>query len=207
MACAESVLEKLDKVDLAACLGEHVEILIVDMDVTVDMCLCDVLRQYVVVYEILCALGTVLEHGTHRSVAVDVGVLSLDVRILGVGVSELVVDVHQIGLSLSDLCVLSAVQDVCLCCLFPVILDEHRLDDILHLLDCAGLAIQLLYDLFREVSEVDTRHLLAVDCLVSSVYGVEDLRLIERHLLAVSLYNAFHILSPLFLFYCMYEKC
>ena len=82
MTCAESVLEKLYEVDLAACLCEHVEILVVDVDVSVDMSLGDVFRKYIVVYKLLSTFRTILEHGAHRCVAVDVGVLPLDVRVL-----------------------------------------------------------------------------------------------------------------------------
>ena len=35
--------------------------------------------------ELLGALGAILEHGAHGGVAVDVGVLPLDVAVLGVG--------------------------------------------------------------------------------------------------------------------------
>ena len=65
MARAESVLEKLYQVDLAACLGEHIEILIVDVDVTVDMSLCDVLRKHIVIYVVLGTFRAILEHCAH----------------------------------------------------------------------------------------------------------------------------------------------
>ena len=171
------------------------------MDVTVDVSLCDVLREHIVVYEVLRALGAVLEHSTHRCVSVDVGVLSLDVGILRVRISELIVDVHQIGLSLSDLCVLGTVEDVSLGGLFPVILDEHCLDDILHLLYSACIAVELLYYLLCEIGIVDARHLLALYRLIGSIDGVEDLGLIERHLFAVSFYYAFHGCSLRYIYF------
>ena len=156
------------------------------------MSLCDVFRKHIVVYKVLSSLRTILEHGAHRCITVDVCILSLDVRIFRVGISELIVDVHKIRLSFTDLCVLSAVKDVRLGGLFPVILDEHCFNDVLHLLYSACLAVELLHDFLCEIGEVDAGHLLAINSLVSGVYGVEDLGLIERHLLAVSFDNAFH---------------
>ena len=74
------------------------------------------------------------------------------------------------------------VEYVCLGSLFVVILDEHLLDYVLHLFYSTGISFELLHDLFREVGEIDTRHLLAVDRFVGRINGVEDLGFIERHL-------------------------
>ena len=101
---------------------------------------------------------------------------------------------------------LCAVKDVSFGGLFPVILDEHSLDDILYLLYCACLAVKLFYNFLSEISEVDARHLLAVYRLVSSIDGIEDLRLVERHLLAVSLDNAFHDRSLRYIV-VLYDYC
>ena len=53
VAGAEPVLEQLDQVDLAAGLGEHVEVLVVDVNIPVDVGLGDVLGQDVVVHIVL----------------------------------------------------------------------------------------------------------------------------------------------------------
>ena len=163
-----------------------------DVDVTVDMCLSDILRKHIIIHEVLSALRTILEHCAHRCITVDVGVLSLDIRILGVRICEFVVDVHQIGLCLSDFGMLSTIENVSLSCLLPVVFDEHLLYDILYLLYCAGVSFELLYDLLCEVRIVDARHLLSVYGLVGCVDGVKDLRLVKAYFLAVSLDDSVH---------------
>ena len=196
VAGAEPVLEQLDQVDLAAGLGEHVEVLVVDVDIPVDVGLGDVLGQDVVVHIVLGPLGAVLEHGAHGGVAVDVGVLPLDVRVLGVGIGQLVVDVHQVGLRLADLGVLRPVEDVGLGGLLIVVPDEHGLHDVLDLLHGAVPRRDGGAHLLGQILEVDAGHGFALDRLVGRVDGIVDLGLVKGYHHAVSLFDLPHGRSP-----------
>ena len=79
---AETVLEQFYKVYLTAGLGQHVEVFVVNVYISADMRLCHFFGKNIIVNVIFRAFGTVFEHRSHRGVAVDVGVLSLDVGIL-----------------------------------------------------------------------------------------------------------------------------
>ena len=192
MTGAESVLEKLDEIYLAAGLGKHVEVFVMDMDIAVDVSFGYILRKNVVIHEILSSLGSVFQHRSHRGIAVDVRVFSLDISILGIGISQFIINVHQIRFCFSDLCMLSTVENVSLGCLLIVVLDKHLLYDILYLLNCAGLSVELLNNLLGQIGKIDARHLLAVYSLVGSIYSVEDLGLVKYRFLSVSLYNSIH---------------
>ena len=136
----EAAPEEAGQVDLAAGLGEHIEILVVDVDIAVDMGGGYILGQDVVVHEILGALGAVFEHGAHGGISVDVGVFPLQVGVLGVGEGQLLVDVHQVGLGLTDLGVLGPVEDVSLGYLGVTGMDQLLLHQVLHVLHRGQLA-------------------------------------------------------------------
>ena len=51
--------------------------------------------------ELLGALRTVLEHGAHGGVCVDVGVLALDVALRRLGEGDVVEGLHQAGVDLA----------------------------------------------------------------------------------------------------------
>ena len=192
MTCAETVFEQFDQVDLAACFGEHVEVLVVDVDVTVDVSFCYIFWKNIVVYKVLGAFRTIFEHGAHGGVAVDIGILSLDVCILRVRICQLVIDVHQIRLCFSDLGMLSTIQDVGLGGLLIVVSDKHTLYNVLHLFYGACLSVELLDNLLGQVCEVNAGHLLAVYCFIGSIYSVEDLGLVELYFLSVSFDDRIH---------------
>ena len=70
------------------------------MDITLTMRLGVLGVEDIHLIEFLSALGTVLEHGAHRSVAVDVGVLTLDVIVLrGLEGQVLVVRIRRVFIS------------------------------------------------------------------------------------------------------------
>ncbi len=131
---AEPAVEQLEQVDLAAGLGQHVKVFVVDVDVAADVRRRDVLGQNIVVDKVLRAFGAVLQHGAHGGVGVDVGVLALEVHVLRVAERELAVDVHQVALRLADFRVLRAVQDVRLGRLCKIGRNQALLHHVLHLL-------------------------------------------------------------------------
>ena len=108
----KAVAEQLQQIDLAAGGGQREKIQIVNVDVTVAVrrCMRRVKDEHLV--ELLCALRAVLEHGAHRGIAVDVGVLALDVVLDGGLEGQILVDLHQAGIHLTHARTLVAVQDV-----------------------------------------------------------------------------------------------
>ena len=79
VAGREPAVEQLDEVNLAAGRCQRQEIQVVDMDIALTVGFGEFRVQDEHLAELLRALGTVLEHGAHGSVAVDIGVLSFDV--------------------------------------------------------------------------------------------------------------------------------
>ena len=186
----EPVAEQRDQVDLATGLGEHVEILVMDMDVTVDVRGRGVLGQDVVVGEILGPFGTVLEHGAHGRIAVDVGVLALDVFFDGGRVGQGLVDLHQVRFRVAPLGVLGAVQDVGLGGLGVIVLDQglfHHVLDLFHMTEVLGF--ELAADLFGDEQEIRGGHVLA-GRLVGLGNGIENLDGIKGDLGPVPLDDA-----------------
>ena len=70
-------------VDLAAGGGQGEKVQVVDVDVPLPVGLGMLRVEDKHIVELLGALGAELEHGAHGGVAVDVGVLPLDIGVLG----------------------------------------------------------------------------------------------------------------------------
>ena len=114
VAGGKTVAEQLQQVNLTAGGGQRQKIQIVDVDITLAVCLgvCRIEDEHLV--ELLGTLGAVLEHGSHRGITVDIGVLALDV-VLERGLErQILVHLHQTGVHLTHAGALVAVQDVLL---------------------------------------------------------------------------------------------
>ena len=151
----EAVAEQSDKVYLTAGLREHVEIFIVDMDIAVAVRGRSVLGQDVIVREVLGPLGTVFEHGAHSRIAVDIGVLPLDVLLTGRGIGQGLVDLHEVGLGIAQLGMLGPVQDIGLGRTRVVVADERLLHHVLDLFHMGeALLVQLGAHLVRQEQQI-----------------------------------------------------
>ena len=187
----KAVAEQLQQIDLAAGGGQREKIQIVNVDVAVAVrrCMRRVKDEHLV--KLLCALRAVLEHGAHRGIAVDIGVLALDVVLDGGLEGQILVDLHQTGIHLTHARTLVAVQDVFLRGAGVAALDEHGLDRVLNLFYrrdfLADSLFKLLFDLLRQL----VRHLviLAADRLRRAEDRVRDFIQIKRSRSAVSLDN------------------
>ena len=186
----ETVFEQRDQIDLAAGFGEHVEIFVMNMDIAVKMRGRGVLGQDIIVDEEFGALGTVLEHGAHGRVAVNIGVLPLDVLPDGRGVRQLFVDIHQIGFRVADLGVLRAVENIGLGGFGVIVLDQRFFHHVLNFFHMAEAAlIQLSADFLGDEKQVRGRHVLAAHSLIGFGDGVENLDRIKGHGRAVPFHN------------------
>ena len=137
----EAVLEQLDKVNLAAGGGEGEEVEVVDVDVALAVRLGELGVEDVHLIEFLRALGTVLEHGAHRGVAVDVGVLTLDVVILSGFEGQVFVDLHQLGVHFTDSGTLRAIEDELLRSSGVTVFDQDLLNGVLNVLDGGSVVV------------------------------------------------------------------
>ena len=133
VAGAEPVPEQGGQLNLAAGGGEGIEVLVMDVDVALRVGMGKAGVQHIHVVELLRALGTKLEHGAHGGVAVDVGVLPLDVRVPGVLEADVLENLHQAGVHLPHPAALGAIKDVRLGGADEALFDEHPLHGVLHL--------------------------------------------------------------------------
>ena len=108
----EAALEQLLDVDLGTGRSQGVEVQIVDVDVALLVCLSVFRLQNEHLVELLGPLAAILEHGSHSSIAVYVGILPLDVRLNGIGEGDLLISLHEPGVHLAGLAALVAVKDV-----------------------------------------------------------------------------------------------
>ena len=151
------------------------------MDVVLAVCLCKAVFEHIVVDEVLCALGTELQHDAHRCVRVDVRVVALEVGVLGRREKDILIRLHQVLLRLAAFRMALAVRDIALRDVVEVILHELLLDHVLDLFDRDILALlEVPFDLARDFVDVFRRHLL-VAVAVRARDGMVDLVPIVGH--------------------------
>ena len=103
--------------------------------------------------ELLRPLGAVFEHRAHGGIAINIGVLTLDIVILCVFKGEPLVDFHQASIHLSHTGALRTVQNIDLCGAGMSIFDEnllHRILDLLHRRFLDALFLQIIHDLIGQ---------------------------------------------------------
>ena len=83
---------------------------------------------------LLCAFAAKLEHCAHGSIAIDVGVLALDVGFAGIFEHNVPKRAHQAGVHLADAAALGAIEDVGLRRAGEAVAHQHLLHRVLHLL-------------------------------------------------------------------------
>ncbi len=141
---AEAAPEELLDVDLAAGGGERQKVEIVDVDVAVLVREAVLGVENVHLVELLRAFAAVFQHRAHSGVAVDVGVLALEVVVLGVLEGQIADGRHQPGVHFPDLGTLMTVEDVGLGRARVAALDEGLFHQILHLLHVRDVVRELL---------------------------------------------------------------
>ena len=86
MPCGEAPIKELNQVNLGTGGGPHRgKIHVMDVNISIYMSLCMLWFYHKHLIELLGPLAAVLEHGAHGCVSVDVGVLSLNIAVLGGG--------------------------------------------------------------------------------------------------------------------------
>ena len=88
--------------------------------------------------KILGAFRAVFKHGAHRSIAVDVGIVALEIAVLGIGKGDLVVNTHEVGVHLACATALSAIDNVLFGYHGIAVVHQHDLDHVLNILNAGG---------------------------------------------------------------------
>ena len=191
VACGEAALEEGDDIDLAAGGGQCIEVKVMNMNVTLAVCAALLGRQDVLFVKVLGAFAAVLEHGTHGSVAVNIGVVTLEIAVLGIREGDLVVDTHQIALHLACLVALGTVDDILLGYGGITVVHQNQLNDILNVLYAGCFFAKALDQLI--LNQLGHLHALAVVNALAGLHGLGnstcDLGEIVVYLSAVSFNN------------------
>lgn len=197
VARGEAILEKLEKVNLAAGLGQSVKIFVVDMDIAVLVGLGDVRRDDILVEVVLGGLGAEFQHRAHGRVRVDVRVLTFHVHVLGRREGQVGEDVGQGIPHFAHLGVLGPVQDISLSGAGIAGLAERALDDVLHVLHVGDgvLLFEFLHDALGQEVHVVVRHGLVRDADVGLHDCVANLSRIKGDERAVPFLDLVHVKS------------
>ena len=174
MTGGKTVLEELDDVDLAAGGGQGEEVQIMDVDISVPVRLGMPGIEDIHLVELLGAFGAVLEHGAHGGIAVDVGILALDIVVHSVLEGEVLQGLHQAGVHLPHPGALCPVQNVFLGSAGMAVFDQGVLHCVLDLLHGGSVALDgglhivldLLGQILRHLVVIAAQHL---GCLVDGI--------------------------------------
>ena len=138
VACGETAFEQFQKIQLAACGCQCVEIQIVDVDITVSVGIGMLGIQHIAFVEVLCTFRTVFQHGTHSSVAVDIGIFTFDVTVCCIFICDVLESFHQTVIHVSDSGTFCAVQDIRFCCTHIAVVDQYTFNAVLDLFNGRG---------------------------------------------------------------------
>ena len=193
-------MKQLHQVNLAAGFRQHVEIFVMNMNVTIDMCCCNVFWQNIVIHKIIGSLGAIFQHGTHGGICINIRILTLDIRICGTGEGKLPVYIHQIRLCLANLGVLCPIKDICLRSLGKSIDNQFLFHKILHLfyvryLSCRNGFHHFIYQFFK----LDRRDCLNLGSFICLMNRAADFVHIERYRSSVSLFYGLRTCDGIFL--------
>ena len=111
------------------------------MDVTFSMSFCVLRLEYEHLIELLRAFRSVLEHGAHRGVAVDIGVFALRVIIFRILKCKIFIGLHQPGVHISYSGTFRSVEYELLGSSGMAVFDENLLNGVLNLLYCRDFIV------------------------------------------------------------------
>ena len=207
VSCRESALEKLLYIYLAACRSKCQEIHVVDMYVTFSVRFGMIRLEHEHLIKLFRTFGTVLEHSSHRCIAIYVGILALCVIVLGFFESKILIYFHESRVHVSHSRTLSPVKYEFFGSPRMTVLDQHLLYSILYLLYGRYIIVAYLQKIHLDLSCQEPRHIVifAAKHLCSFIDGVCDLVDIKVNSPAVSfddllyLIHTYSPLSPLYI--------
>ena len=214
----EAVLEQLNEVNLAAGHRKRIEVKVMDVNVTIHVGAAVFRLEHHHRVEVLSGFGTVLEHGTHGSIAIDIGIFALEVGFLGRAERNVMKRLHEASVDFTDAGTFGTVQDIALGGIGVTTFGQSLFNSILNFFDVRlGLIFgfqvsnsfgsNLESDICQKVIVSKQIH-LSLGCLdlfiqfaggsKSLDYGVCNLLDVERHLAAVALFDSKNHLKKTF---------
>ena len=160
VAGGKTVAEQLQQVNLTAGGGQRQKIQIVDVDITLAVRLGVRRIEDEHLVELLGTLGAVLEHGAHRGITVDIGVLALDVVLKRGLERQILIHLHQTGVHLTHAGALVAVQDVLLGRAGMSAFNQNLLNSVLHLFNGGSFGSSSLLQRFFDLLCQLLRHIV-----------------------------------------------
>ena len=133
MSGRKAALQQFHQINLAAGHRQRVEIHIVNMNVAGFMCLGKLRIDDIALVELFRALRTVLEHRSHRGIAVDIGVFALDLVLFRFLKGQILINLHQLGIHVSDSGALRSVKNIFLSRTGVSVFDQNFFDGVLNL--------------------------------------------------------------------------
>ena len=160
----------------------------------------DILGKNIINNEILRSLGSILEHGSHSGISVNVGILPLNILRFGAGVGESLIYIHEIKLSTADFRVLCPVKDISLGSGGEIITYEHGLHNVLNLFHRRYLDIgNRIAHFLCQIRKICRGHAV-FRCNARPVDGIQYFYGIKRNEFPISFLNHFfHMQTPLIL--------
>ena len=175
-----------------------------DMYVAFSVRFCMIRLEHEHLVELFRTFGTVLEHRSHRCIAVYIRIFTLRIVVLGLFESKVLIYFHESRVHVSYSRTLGPVKDELFCSPRVTVLDQHLLYGILYLLYGRYLIVAYLKKIHLYLSCQEPRHIvvLAAKHLCSFIDGVRDLVDVEINSPAISfddLLYLIHTYSPFFL--------
>ena len=176
MPGGKAVPEQLKQIDLTARLGQHIKILIMNMDIPIDMRCRYILGKDIVVHKIIGAFRTVFQHGSHGGIGINICIFPLDIRFRRTGKSKFLIDLHQIRFCLADLRMLCTVQNIGLGSLCKTVFDQLFLHKILDLFHIRRFSLRnRLHHCFYQLLKLVRSDRLHSRCIIGFSDGIPDL--------------------------------
>ena len=121
-----------------------------DVDVAFAMSACELRIDDAHLVELLCGFRAVFQHGSHSGIGIDVGILALHIRIACLRERDVLQGLHETAVHVAHAVALGAIEDVCLCSLAEVRLDERLFNKILHAFNGRRTFNGALFELFHD---------------------------------------------------------
>ena len=203
MSGRKTIFKQPEQVNLGAGGSQCVKIKVVNMDIAFPVCLGNIRLQQEHFIELLGALRTILEHGAHGGITVNVCVFTLDIIFNGGLEGQILINLHQSGIHLTLARTLIAVQDICLRGAGVSLLHKDFLHSVLHIFHCRCCRRAVRLDIICHIQCQPHGQLvvMAPGSLRSFVDSICNLCYVKKYTSAVSFFNLlYHLLMLLWLF-------
>ena len=192
VACGKTVVEQAQDIDLRAGRRHVIEVKVVNVDIAFAECLGMLRTEEIHFIVGFCSGRADLQHAAHRGIAVDVGVVALQVAVDGVFLGDLVDGLHERGVRITGGGAVRAVENVGLGSIVEAVLHQLMFNCVLNGLNVRRLGgkkcLQFVLDCV-----CNTRRVLSIT-FAYRFHRTKDcrgnLRLVVKHTAPVALDDA-----------------